>query len=79
MLEWSPTLAISGMMDKTTVGNTTESSHSSFESGRRAGTAEEATNHHVDSDVSNRKVASDDVEYEEIVDQGDEQTEADHT
>ena len=78
VLEWSPTLAISGMMDKTTFGNATESSHSTFETGRPAGTAEEATTHHVNSDAGNAKVTSDDVEYEEIVDRGGKHTEADH-
>lgn len=75
MLEWSPTLALSGMMDMTTGGNATNSSHPTFESSRPAGAAEEPVPHHVDDDLGTVKVTSEDVEYEDVVDHGD----ADHT
>ncbi|ONK59730.1 uncharacterized protein A4U43_C08F9810 [Asparagus officinalis] len=79
MLEWSPKLALSGMRDKTAVGNATESSNPTFESSKPASTAEESTTHHVDDeDVGNVKVTTDDVEYE-VVDRGVEHSENVHT
>lgn len=63
MLEWSPKLALSGMMDKTTAGNATESSHPTFES------ASEEAAAHVDGEAGNVKTTSEEIEYEETIEQ----------